>query len=46
VGIVSDRTGPSGHPLIVNNWTDGTFTTEMDLFGWVPVTHRFRIRPP
>lgn len=46
VGIVSDRSGPSGHPLIVNNWTNGTFTTEMDLFGWVPVTHRFRIRPP
>ena len=46
VGIVSDRAGPSGHPLIVNNWTNGTFTTEMDLFGWVPVTHRFRIRPP
>jgi uncharacterized protein YijF (DUF1287 family) len=46
VGIVSDRAGPSGYPLIVNNWTNGTFTTEMDLFGWVPVTHRFRIRPP
>ncbi|HWN68309.1 MAG TPA: DUF1287 domain-containing protein, partial [Haliangium sp.] len=46
VGIASDRPGPSGHPLIVNNWTNGTFTTEMDLFGWVPVTHRFRIRPP
>lgn len=46
VGIVSDRVGPSGHPLIVNNWTNGTFTTEMDLFGWVPVTHRFRVRPP
>ncbi len=43
VGIVSDRTGPSGMPLVINNWTNGTFTTEMDLFGWVPVTHRFRV---
>jgi uncharacterized protein YijF (DUF1287 family) len=46
VGIVSDRTGPSGMPLVINNWTDGTFTTEMDLFGWVPITHRFRVRAP
>jgi hypothetical protein len=46
VGIVSDRVGPSGMPLVINNWTDGTFTTEMDLFGWVPITHRFRVRAP
>ena len=42
IGIVSDRVGDSGHPLVVNNWTDGSHTEEMDLLGWVPVTHRFR----
>ena len=44
IGIVSDRAGDHGRPLIINNWTDGTVTTEMDLLGWVPVTHRFRLR--
>lgn len=43
IGIVSDRLGPSGLPLIINNWTDGTVTAEMDLLTFVPVTHRFRI---
>lgn len=42
IGIVSNRVGASGHPLIINNWTDGTVTAEMDLLGWVPVTQRFR----
>jgi uncharacterized protein YijF (DUF1287 family) len=45
IGIVSDRRGDSGLPLVINNWTDGTVTAEMDLLGWVPVTHRFRLRP-
>lgn len=44
IGIVSDRRGDSGYPLVINNWTDGTVTTEMDLLAWVPVTHRFRLR--
>jgi D-alanyl-D-alanine dipeptidase len=44
VGIVSDRLGPSGLPLIINNWTDGTVSSEMDLLHFVPVTRRFR--PP
>lgn len=44
IGIVSDRRGRSGHPLIVNNWTDGTVTAEMDLLSFVPVTHRFRMK--
>ena len=44
IGIISDRPGPSGLPLVVNNWTDGTVTTEMDLLGWVPVMYRFRLR--
>jgi uncharacterized protein YijF (DUF1287 family) len=42
-GIVSDRLGPSGKPMIVNNWTDGYVEQEMDLLGFVPVTHRFRV---
>lgn len=44
IGIASERAGDSGLPLIINNWTDGTVTTEMDLLAWVPVTHRFRLR--
>jgi uncharacterized protein YijF (DUF1287 family) len=45
IGIVSDRAGDSGLPLVINNWTDGTTTAEMDLLGWVPVTNRFRLAP-
>ncbi len=44
IGIVSDRPGASGLPLVVNNWTDGYNESEMDLLGFVPVTHRFRVR--
>ncbi len=44
IGIVSDSVGESGLPLVVNNWTDGSHTAELDLLGWVPVTHRFRLR--
>jgi uncharacterized protein YijF (DUF1287 family) len=44
MGIVSDRVGPSGLPLVVNNWTEGYHESEMDLLPSVPVTHRFRIR--
>lgn len=43
IGIISDSLGPSGLPLVVNNWTNGTVTAEMDLLTFVPVTHRFRI---
>lgn len=43
IGIVSDRIGGDGLPVVINNWTNGTTTGEMDLLGWVPVTHRFRI---
>lgn len=42
-GIVSDWLGPSGLPLVVNNWTDGYVEQEMDLLKFVPVTHRFRV---
>jgi uncharacterized protein YijF (DUF1287 family) len=44
IGIVSDRIGDDGLPVVINNWTNGTVTAEMDLLGWVPVTHRFRMR--
>ena len=43
VGIVSDRSDSQGRPLIINNWDDGYRTTDMELIGRVPVTHRFRI---
>lgn len=42
-GIISDRLGPSGKPLVINNWTDGYVEQEMDLLASVPVTHRFRV---
>jgi uncharacterized protein YijF (DUF1287 family) len=43
VGIVSDRQGPSGLPLVINNWTVGTVEGEMDLLPAIPVTDRFRL---
>lgn len=46
IGVVSDRLGQSGKPLIINSWTDGYVTSEMDLLPSVPVTHRFRVPPP
>ncbi|MBK9032935.1 MAG: DUF1287 domain-containing protein [Myxococcales bacterium] len=46
IGVVSDRRADSGHLLVINNWTDGGVTGEMDLLAWVPVTHRFRLAPP
>jgi hypothetical protein len=42
IGIVSDQVGPSGLPLVINSWTVGYRTAEMDLLSFVPVTHRFR----
>jgi len=45
IGIVSDRVNDSGLPLVINNWTDGSKDAELDLLGWVPVTHRFRLAP-
>jgi len=44
IGVVSDSVGTSGQPLIINSWTTGYITSEMDLLPSVPVTHRFRIR--
>jgi hypothetical protein len=28
---------------VINNWTDGTVTAEMDLLAFVPVLYRFRV---
>jgi uncharacterized protein YijF (DUF1287 family) len=43
IGIVSDAIGEHGLPLIINNWTNGTVTAEMDLLSFVPVMYRFRL---
>jgi uncharacterized protein YijF (DUF1287 family)/L,D-peptidoglycan transpeptidase YkuD (ErfK/YbiS/YcfS/YnhG family) len=42
IGIVSDRLGKSGTPLVINAWTVGYRTSEMDLLGAVPVPVAFR----
>jgi uncharacterized protein YijF (DUF1287 family) len=44
VGIISDRTAPSGLPFVINNWTVGYEEGEMDLLPSIPVTHRFRMK--
>lgn len=44
IGVLSDRLNAAGFPLVVNNWTDGAHTAEMDLLGWVPVTDHVRVR--
>ena len=44
VGIISDRTAPSGLPFVINNWTVGYVEGEMDLLPSIPVTHRFRMK--
>jgi uncharacterized protein YijF (DUF1287 family) len=43
IGIISDTIGEAGLPLVINNWTNGTVTAEMDLLTFVPVLHRFRL---
>jgi len=43
IGIVSDRLDRQGLPLVINNWTEGTVTAEMDLLTFVPVLYRFRL---
>ncbi|MFT3700274.1 MAG: DUF1287 domain-containing protein [Kofleriaceae bacterium] len=45
IGIISDRVDDKGLPLVINNWTDGTVTAEMDLLTFVPVLYRFRLAP-
>jgi uncharacterized protein YijF (DUF1287 family) len=46
LGVVSDRTGEQGKPLVINNWTIGAVDAEMDLLSFVPVTHHFRAPRP
>jgi uncharacterized protein YijF (DUF1287 family) len=43
IGIVSDRLGKSGGPLIINAWTVGYHTSEMDLLGFVAMPVAFRV---
>ena len=43
IGILSDRLDEHGLPLVINNWTEGTVTAEMDLLTFVPVLERFRL---
>jgi uncharacterized protein YijF (DUF1287 family) len=45
IGIISDQLAPDGRPLVINNWTNGTVTSEMDLLSFVPVLYRFRLPP-
>jgi uncharacterized protein YijF (DUF1287 family) len=45
IGILSDRLDAQGLPLVINNWTDGTVVSEMDLLTFVPVLYRFRLPP-
>ena len=37
------RSAERGLPLVINNWTNGTVTAEMDLLTFVPVLYRFRM---
>jgi len=44
IGIVSDVLGPRRLPLIINAWTNGFHTEEMDLLPSIPMTIAYR--PP
>ena len=46
IGIVSDRLGKSGRPLIINAWTEGYRTSEMDLLGFVAAPVAYRVQSP
>lgn len=43
VGIISNNVGKNGYPKVINNWTVGYKTSEMELLPQIPVTHHFRI---
>jgi uncharacterized protein YijF (DUF1287 family) len=45
MGVISDRLDDAGLPFVINNWTEGTVTAEMDLAPFVPVLYRFRLVP-
>jgi uncharacterized protein YijF (DUF1287 family)/L,D-peptidoglycan transpeptidase YkuD (ErfK/YbiS/YcfS/YnhG family) len=42
IGIVSDTLGPARLPLVINAWTNGFFTEEMDLLPSIPMTIAYR----
>ncbi len=44
IGVLSNTVAPSGQLMVINNWTNGFSTSEMDLLGQIPVTHRFRVK--
>jgi uncharacterized protein YijF (DUF1287 family) len=46
IGVVSDRLGQTGRPLIINAWTEGFRTSEMDLLGIVPAPAAYRAPAP
>ena len=46
VGLVSDKLGWDGKPLIINNWTYGYQTSEMSLSDLADYLYRFRITFP
>ncbi|HEY4241501.1 MAG TPA: DUF1287 domain-containing protein [Kofleriaceae bacterium] len=43
IGIVSDTLDERGLPLVINNWTNGCVTEEMDILPAVAVLYRFRL---
>ena len=43
VGIVAWNLDEGGLPMVINNWTWGYSTGEMDLLSWVEVTHHYRL---
>jgi L,D-peptidoglycan transpeptidase YkuD (ErfK/YbiS/YcfS/YnhG family)/uncharacterized protein YijF (DUF1287 family) len=46
IGIVSDILGPRRTPLIINAWTSGFFTEEMDLLPSIAMTIAYRAPAP
>ena len=45
VGVVSERFASDHRPMIINNWTDGYHTQDMDLLSFVKPVKRFRPLP-
>jgi uncharacterized protein YijF (DUF1287 family) len=45
LGIVSDSVSTNGWPRVINNWTVGYHSQEMDLLPQIPITHHFRLKP-
>ena len=43
--LAGQNDGTIHNVQVINNWTDGTVTAEMDLLTFVPVMYRFRLPP-